>query len=70
MAGISIDAMIKAIRARGSGAGGTGGEAEAARAGAEQIARKLPSAVMPMQAIDEDRRRKAQMDQMLRDASR
>lgn len=43
---------------------------DSARAGAEDISRALPALVMPRAAIEEDRRRKAAMDQMLLDASK
>jgi hypothetical protein len=42
----------------------------AAQAGAEAISKQLPAALMPRAAIEEDRRRKAAMDQMLMDANR
>lgn len=41
---------------------------EAARAGAEGIAKHLPSVVMPHDALEEERRRRAQMDQLSREA--
>jgi hypothetical protein len=38
-----------------------------ARAGAEDIARELPAAVMPMDAIERKRKRLAELDRMLRE---
>lgn len=73
MAGIDIGTMIRALRSRlaaSPAAAPTDDPAAVAKQGAESIARRLPSAVMPMQAIEEDRRRKAAIDQMLEDAGR
>ena len=68
MPGVSIQAMIQALRSRF--APDPAADLARAQAGAEALSQVLPSPVMPRAAIEEDRRRKAAMDQMLRDAAR
>ncbi len=59
----SLSALIDAIRRR-FGDGDEAEQADAAQQGAEQIAGVLPSAVMPMDALDAQRRKMAMLDQL------
>lgn len=56
-----LKALAAALRRRFSGQT-TDERAEGARAGAEEVSKRLPEAVMPRSAIEEDRRRKAMID--------
>ena len=65
-AGSALSRLIDALRRR-LGGGGVDQQAEAARAGAEEVSQALPEAVMPRQAILRKRQQMEQMDRMMRD---
>jgi hypothetical protein len=60
-----LDALLRRIRAKDPD-----DRADAAREGAEEMHKALPESLSARKAIEEDRRRKAEMDRMLREASR